>query len=214
LGKIGDHRAVPMLIGSLKDQDFNVRSKAVEALGNIGDKQVVNELILVLNDSSSSVRSSAVEALGKIGDDKAACALAGRLTDPDIEVRERSKKVMKELEEKIRSDNKVTVPVSIIDITSKAEVGVKVPGSALGIDDEELSKKLAQLSKLSDIQYATDKITYQATVAEFRRIGKELCANGGDKRMQWIAQHLEKYGGRPQDCEMYWAGICGWTVKN
>ena len=143
--------------------------------------------------------------------------MAACLQDPAIEVRESASKAMKELEEKIRSGSYRPTPkvvgVPVTDLRSTEEITVAIrPQLTLEAEDEELAKKLAQLSKLSDIQYATDKIVYEKTTAEFRRIGEELCASGGDERMRRIALRVEAFGGRPQDCEMYWVGICGWEV--
>jgi len=73
LGKIGDNRAVDLLIESLKDKKPLVRWKAAEALGEIKDNRAVEPLIKILNDREEdwSVRKGAAEALGKIGDNRA-----------------------------------------------------------------------------------------------------------------------------------------------
>ena len=73
LGKIGDARAVDLLIEKLKDKKLLVRWKAAEALGEIKDHRAVEPLIQVLNDKDEdwSARKSAAEALGKIGDNRA-----------------------------------------------------------------------------------------------------------------------------------------------
>jgi hypothetical protein len=60
----------------------------------------------------------------------------------------------------------------VVDLRSeKEQIEANNAKTALQSEDEEIAKKLAQLSKLSDIQYATDKDAYEKTVAEFRRIG-------------------------------------------
>jgi hypothetical protein len=105
----------------------------------------------------------------------------------------------------------VGVPVTSLRSEEEETVASRLQ-STLDVEDEEIAKKLAQLSKLSDIQYATDRAAYEKTIAEFRKIGEQLCANGGDERMRRIALRAETFGGRKQDCEMYWAGICGWAV--
>ncbi|MEM4360061.1 MAG: HEAT repeat domain-containing protein, partial [Candidatus Bilamarchaeaceae archaeon] len=48
LGKIGDARAVPALIDALKDEDWNVRKRAAEALEKIAKKQQMLLNILLL----------------------------------------------------------------------------------------------------------------------------------------------------------------------
>jgi HEAT repeat protein len=61
LGKIGDTRAVDLLIEKLKDKKLLVRWKAAEALGEIKDYRAVEPLIHVLNDKDEdwSVRKNA-----------------------------------------------------------------------------------------------------------------------------------------------------------
>lgn len=97
LGKLGDKRAVKVLIGMLEEHDpaaygaveglgllkdkravkplINAinreaehRNNIAEALGEIGDKKAVEPLINLLRDSRSPTRYKAAEALGKIGD--------------------------------------------------------------------------------------------------------------------------------------------------
>jgi len=132
-------------------------------------------------------------------------------------VRERAAEAMKELEKKIRLDSyqppstAAGVPIAA-SLSADKRTGAITPKQMLEAEDEEQAKRLAQLSKLSDIQYATDRIVYQKTAAEFRSIGEQLCANGGDERMKRIALRMEAFGGRQQDCEIYWAGICGWVI--
>jgi hypothetical protein len=43
-------------------------------------------------------------------------------------------------------------------------------------------------------------------------MGEQLCANGGNERMKRIAYRMQAFGGRSQDCEMYWVGLCGWMA--
>ena len=67
--------AVPLLIGALKDEDKNIRSRAAEALGKIGDPRAVAPLTAVLEDPEVGVCYHAGEALAKIGDPRGAEAL-------------------------------------------------------------------------------------------------------------------------------------------
>lgn len=71
LGEMGDRRAVPALIQTLKDREMPVRLAAVEALGKLGDQQAVDSLIAVVRDPNAMVGLSAVESLGNIGSEKA-----------------------------------------------------------------------------------------------------------------------------------------------
>ena len=64
--------AVELLIQALKDEDYQVRGGAAEALREIGDKRAVEPLINVLKaDKNSHVRWGAAVALGEIGDKRA-----------------------------------------------------------------------------------------------------------------------------------------------
>ena len=87
LVKIGA-RAVGPLIGSLNDQNGNVRQAAAEALGQIGDPRAVEPLIGVLKDENEKVRRATAEALSRIRDPLAVEPLIGVLKDNDRLVRE------------------------------------------------------------------------------------------------------------------------------
>ncbi len=71
LGKTRDPKAVPALIGSLRDVDDDVREESAKSLGIIGDKRAVVPLIGALNDEDRSVRSAAAGSLGNLGDPRA-----------------------------------------------------------------------------------------------------------------------------------------------
>ena len=70
LGRIGDERALPQLIETLRvDRDNDVRQMCAFAIGEIESTAGVDALIAVLDDTAQpgEVRARAVEALGKIG---------------------------------------------------------------------------------------------------------------------------------------------------
>jgi cyclophilin family peptidyl-prolyl cis-trans isomerase/HEAT repeat protein len=70
LGRIGDERALPALIESLKsDRDNHVRQMCAFAIGEIESPAGADTLIAVLDNTRgpAEVRARAVEALGKIG---------------------------------------------------------------------------------------------------------------------------------------------------
>ena len=71
IGEIGDRRAVPALIQTLRDRDAQVRLAASEALGKLGDRQAVDSLIAIVHDPNVMVGLTVVEALGNIGGEKA-----------------------------------------------------------------------------------------------------------------------------------------------
>lgn len=78
--------AVDSLINALSNEDWQIRSRAAEALGLIGAKKAVNPLIETLTDENSWVKKSAVESLGNIGNEKAADPLKKLLQDDDSEI--------------------------------------------------------------------------------------------------------------------------------
>ena len=79
LGEIGDKRAVPILIQSLKDYKSHrrhAREVVAIALGNIGDKRAAPALMSALNDRDDiDMVRAAIEALYKLGDKRAVSAL-------------------------------------------------------------------------------------------------------------------------------------------
>lgn len=67
LGTMGDPKAVEPLLAALKDENGDVRWKAVIALGEIGDKRAIDSLSETLeHEESYTVRKAAKEALEKI----------------------------------------------------------------------------------------------------------------------------------------------------
>ncbi|MCZ6678193.1 MAG: HEAT repeat domain-containing protein, partial [Candidatus Poribacteria bacterium] len=58
---------IPVLLEMLKDEDEQVRRRAVNALGNVGSPAAIPALIDTLGDASKSVRSHAIFALSQIG---------------------------------------------------------------------------------------------------------------------------------------------------
>jgi HEAT repeat protein len=96
LGRLGDKKAVELLIQALMNKDSRYRIRAAEVLDKMGwnaendtekayyliakgkwddlealGKPAVEPLIIVLKDESRDVRAGAAEALGKIGDKRA-----------------------------------------------------------------------------------------------------------------------------------------------
>lgn len=67
-----DDSTLQKLLGLLKHEDFQTRSKAVEALGMLNDRRVVGPLIKVLEeDENEEVRIKAALTLGNLGDKRA-----------------------------------------------------------------------------------------------------------------------------------------------
>ena len=239
LVKIGDERLMDGLIAALKDQDLTVRTYAADALVKIGCKHKIEGLLAQLQTGTSFERLNAVEALAKTSDPRAMDGLAVALNDPLLNIRIRAKNKLifmegdrakelvaiyerdrgfadrQELEENQRSAEiafaRARGGVPVLDLRSEKEKTIANHAmSPLQKENEEIAHKLAQLSRLSRVQYDSDKSAYEKTVAEFRRIGEQLCINGGDERMKLIAYRVQALGGKSRDCEMYWDGICGW----
>lgn len=107
LGELGDARAVPVLIATLKDEghnnwDYNTKVSAANALGQIKDERatypLIDALIDALEDSEieeqqlgecglQKIRYIVVWALSEIGDLRAAEPLIEALRDEEHEVR-------------------------------------------------------------------------------------------------------------------------------
>jgi len=66
LGKLREKRAVPALIGALKDPNMALRNNAAFALGEIGAREAAPRLIDLLRDPEERVRKNAIKALGMI----------------------------------------------------------------------------------------------------------------------------------------------------
>ena len=68
LGKIGDPKAVKVLIKALKDDDRFVRKASARSLGKIKNKKSIKALIKVLGDADGDFRYAAKESLVEIGE--------------------------------------------------------------------------------------------------------------------------------------------------
>ncbi len=84
--RLGDPRAVPVIMGALKDSDMRVRAEAARTLGQFGDGRATDALISSLNDPSSEVRIQATFALGRLRDGRALAPLSTLLNDRDQRV--------------------------------------------------------------------------------------------------------------------------------
>jgi HEAT repeat protein len=74
------------LIESLKDDDFDVRETAANALGRIGGERAIEHLIPLLNDDDSDVRETAANVLGGIGGERVIEYLIPLLNDDEYYV--------------------------------------------------------------------------------------------------------------------------------
>ncbi|MDZ7689093.1 MAG: HEAT repeat domain-containing protein [Halobacteriales archaeon] len=89
LGRIGDERAVDVLIDELGNND--TKMEAMDALGRIGSEEATDELVEMLEPeeegSGTHVRAKAAETVGQIGDEAAVGALVENLEDESARVR-------------------------------------------------------------------------------------------------------------------------------
>jgi HEAT repeat protein len=84
--RLGDARAVPVIMGALKDSDMRVRAEAARTLGQFNDARATDALIASLNDQSSEVRIQATFALGRMKEARALAPLSTLLNDRDQRV--------------------------------------------------------------------------------------------------------------------------------
>jgi HEAT repeat protein len=82
LARIGNQRAVRILLVLLREEYFPVRAAAAKALGEVKAASALEALISVLTDSYPQVRAAAASALGEIGGQAAVGPLEALLGDP------------------------------------------------------------------------------------------------------------------------------------
>lgn len=76
-----------IVMASLSDKDWRLRSNAAEILGSKRDPEIIKPMIEALNDKKSLVRRNAAEAMGDIDDPMVIEALIVALRDIDYDVR-------------------------------------------------------------------------------------------------------------------------------
>lgn len=81
LGKIGDDRAVDMLVTFIDGGTPPLQKATLRALGEIGSEEASQEIANALAAEEPGVRSVAARSLGRIGDTRAIDPLADRLAD-------------------------------------------------------------------------------------------------------------------------------------
>lgn len=88
MGKLGDQRAVPLLLNALKDLEITVRFSATQALSRIGSSDAVEPLIEHLKvEEEEFVRFGIINALGDLQDTRAVSTVKKFLKDPDDDIR-------------------------------------------------------------------------------------------------------------------------------
>lgn len=76
--------------------------------------------------------------------------------------------------------------------------------------DEQFAHRMVVLLSEAQRLYDVDLRAQKEKLAEIRKIGEQLCANGGSDRMVQVAHRVQALGGSIRDCEWRWKGICGW----
>lgn len=90
LGALDNHKAVPVVMGSLRDAEAPVRRRGAWALGALDASEAVTALVGALSDEDAGVRRQAAWALGAIGDRAGVDGLLKALNDSSPEVREQA----------------------------------------------------------------------------------------------------------------------------
>ncbi len=106
LGKLGDQRAVPALIGALNDEYHLVRTYAAAALGDLGDESAIEPLTsIVERDPFFGARATAVAAIGELcfNSNSPACqrareVLRARRIKEESSDDERSQRILREID--------------------------------------------------------------------------------------------------------------------
>ncbi len=83
LGKIGDDRAVEMLLDYVDSNNPPLQRVTLRALGEIGSEEATETVAQALDDEPEGIRSAAARALGLIGDTRAIEPLADLLAEDD-----------------------------------------------------------------------------------------------------------------------------------
>ena len=92
LGRIGDARAAPALVGVL-EEDPELVIPAADALAKIGDPHAFEALLALVGDPNAGVRQAVVGALNSLGSPSMPGRVLPLLSDPDPNVRESAVKV-------------------------------------------------------------------------------------------------------------------------
>jgi HEAT repeat protein len=100
LGELyGPSAAVDCWIALLEDEDYNLQTKAINALVKIG-KRAVKPLANKLDTQNNSLKIAVIETLGKIGDPVVVSSLIELLKDKDSSIRSKSAEALGEIRDK------------------------------------------------------------------------------------------------------------------
>lgn len=101
LGRLGDERAVELLVSALQDEDKYLRREAAKALGELGFPNAVEPLIESLEDPEDYVQRNSITALGMLGDQRAIEPLRKLLEARSFFTRSEAEKSLRKIQENL-----------------------------------------------------------------------------------------------------------------
>jgi HEAT repeat protein len=149
LGEMKARDAVPALLGALRDQDYNVRGSAGEALLKIDPQNaaVVTAVKALLQDRQADVWARLARDFAQKGDPDGIAALTARLEDPQLWSRERAAGSLGSLGDAARP----AIPVLIRKLKDDPDYQVRIAcARSLGQLDSGPAVKQALQAALAD----------------------------------------------------------------
>lgn len=86
LARLGDEKALELILASLHDEDAEVREEAVESIQDLSDPSLAGYLEALVNDEVPDVREEVAEALRGMEPERAGPILEGMLADSDPDI--------------------------------------------------------------------------------------------------------------------------------
>ena len=176
LGRIGDARALGLLLAALADEEV-VRASAAAALAYFSDRRATEALLASLRDPAPSVRAAAASALWRARDAGVRDALKTALQDPDVFVRQSAAYALKNPG---RGPREIE-PLLAALIASKQEVrGPALAALARTLDP----RAYGRLRCMADFSYAGLQYTFAKVLAAFN----DPRAAGARADAEWIEE--------------------------
>jgi HEAT repeat protein len=145
LGRIGDKRAVKVLISCVESRSPLLRCHAAESLGRIGDTRARGTLVALLDDPDASVRSNAAAALTKLADSNCLIPLVKALADDDADVRRSAASALGEV-----GDPRAAEPLVRLLHVKDEEFSLAIADSLARLGDERALPRLIELLQRPD----------------------------------------------------------------
>ena len=150
----------------LEDQDWSVRTAAVEALAWLHDTSIVPDLIPLLQDKKWVVRSTVIRALTELKDLRAVKAIIGCLNDVHTNVREaaaeslgilRTPESFNALKENLQQDD-AYIRLAIVNAISQYNEAEIIQPLLSAVDDINVTVRWAVVQSLAKIR--NDRIVH------------------------------------------------------